>query len=66
MIIIDKNKCPQNHKCPAINFCPVQAITQNGFDLPIVNHELCINCKKCVRFCPGRAIQYKKIDEKTR
>lgn len=58
MIVIDKDKCPQNHKCPAITICPVKAITQNNFDLPVVNHAKCISCKKCVSFCPMGAIQF--------
>lgn len=27
-IIIDN--CPQNHKCPAVNVCPVGALSQKG------------------------------------
>ena len=27
-------KCPQNHKCPAVNFCPVGALTQTNFEAP--------------------------------
>ena len=23
--------CPQNHKCPAVNVCPVGALTQKDF-----------------------------------
>jgi ferredoxin len=59
MIIIDKNKCPQDHQCPAIAVCPQKAISQHGFDLPVVDQDLCINCKKCVKFCPKGAIQDK-------
>lgn len=58
MIVIDKDKCPQNHRCPAINICPVKAIVQNNFDLPTVNYAKCVNCKKCVSFCPMGAIQF--------
>jgi Fe-S-cluster-containing hydrogenase component 2 len=57
MITIDKNKCPQNHRCPSINVCPVGAISQNGFELPIINQELCVECGKCIKFCPRKAIQ---------
>jgi len=56
MITIDKNKCPQNHKCPAIKVCPVNAISQTNYELPRVNNEICIECKKCINFCPMRAI----------
>jgi len=57
MITIDKNKCPQNHRCPSIAVCPVGAISQNGYELPIINQELCVECGKCISFCPKRAIQ---------
>ncbi|MFA6844340.1 MAG: 4Fe-4S binding protein [Sphaerochaetaceae bacterium] len=53
---IDKRRCPANHPCPAIRVCPVGALTQNGYGLPLINKEVCINCGKCVRFCPMGAI----------
>ena len=57
MITIDKNKCPQNHRCPSIDVCPVGAISQNEFELPVINQELCVECGKCIKFCPRKAIQ---------
>lgn len=57
MIIVDKNRCPQNHRCPAMAICPKNAISQHDFDLPVIDHSLCINCKKCINFCPKKAIQ---------
>ena len=57
MITIDKNRCPQNHRCPSIKVCPVGAISQEGFGLPVINQEICIECGKCIKFCPMRAIQ---------
>jgi len=56
MITIDKNRCPQNHRCPSIRVCPVNAISQIDFELPIINNTICIECKKCISFCPMRAI----------
>ena len=53
---IDKNKCPQNHLCPMISVCPVIAISQNGFGLPIIDQNLCINCRKCIKICPMKAV----------
>jgi ferredoxin len=58
---IDKNRCPQNHRCPSIKVCPVGAISQEGFDLPVIDPEKCIECMECVKFCPRRAIS--KTDE---
>lgn len=55
-IQVIKNRCPQNHPCPSINVCPLEALTQNGFDAPIVNKSKCIDCGKCVRFCPMGAL----------
>ncbi|MCL2888275.1 MAG: 4Fe-4S binding protein [Elusimicrobia bacterium] len=57
MIFVDKNLCPQNHRCPAINVCPVKAISQQDFGLPAIDQNKCIKCKRCVNFCPKGAIQ---------
>lgn len=59
-ITVDKNKCPQNHKCPSIRVCPVGAIEQNGIGLPTINEDKCIKCKKCIAFCPMGAMQFSK------
>ena len=48
--------CPQNHKCPAVNVCPVGALTQENFEAPKINHEICIKCGKCSNFCPKYAL----------
>jgi Fe-S-cluster-containing hydrogenase component 2 len=58
-ISVDKNRCPQNHRCPSIRVCPVGAIKQDGFDLPTIDDEICIKCKKCIMYCPMGAIQEK-------
>ena len=51
-----KNRCPQNHPCPSMRVCKPGALTQKGFEAPIVNQDLCIQCGKCVAFCPKGAI----------
>lgn len=56
-IVIDKHRCPRNHPCPSIRVCPTGALLQNGFDAPVVKHEKCIMCGKCVSFCPMQAIK---------
>ena len=56
-ISVNKNSCPQNHRCPSIRVCPVGAITQKGFEAPMIDNEKCIKCKKCVMFCPMGAIR---------
>jgi Fe-S-cluster-containing hydrogenase component 2 len=57
-IIVNKSKCPQNHKCPSIAVCPVNAIAQeNIYALPIVDNEKCIVCGKCMKYCPKGAFE---------
>ena len=53
-IIIEN--CPQNHKCPAIQVCPVNALSQEGFHAPKVDYDNCIKCGKCSHFCPKKAL----------
>ena len=49
---VNPKRCPQNHRCPAIRVCPVNAISQEGNGLPVIDNEKCIDCGKCVSFCP--------------
>ncbi len=56
-ILVDTNRCPQNHPCPSVRICPAGALIQKGFSAPVVDGEKCINCKKCVRYCPMGAIK---------
>lgn len=57
-LIVNKQKCPQDHKCPAIAVCPKGAITQKDiYSLPEINHDLCILCNKCTKYCPKGAFE---------
>ena len=56
-IVVDKNRCPQNHPCPSVRVCSFGALVQRGFDAPVVVTDKCISCKKCVRYCPMGAIK---------
>jgi len=56
-IIVDKSRCPQNHPCPSVKICPVGALKQQGFKAPEVDMDKCIQCKKCVNYCPMGAIK---------
>ena len=58
-LTIDKERCPQNHRCPLLRVCPVEAITQNGYDLPVIDEAKCIECGKCTRYC-GMSAVFKK------
>ncbi len=51
-----QERCPKNHTCPAMSVCPVGAISQNGFDAPVIDEEKCIKCGKCSNFCPKKAL----------
>ncbi len=56
-ITVNPNRCPQNHRCPAMRTCPVGAISQEGYNLPSVNQSTCIYCGKCMRYCPMQAFE---------
>ena len=57
-LIVNKDKCPQNHKCPSIAVCPQEAITQTDiYALPVVDNDKCILCGKCMKFCPQGAFE---------
>ena len=57
-LIVNKSRCPQNHRCPAIPVCPQQAISQkNIFALPQIDDAKCIVCGKCIRYCPMGAFE---------
>lgn len=53
---VDAAICPQNHRCPLIKICPVQAISQDGYGLPLIDENKCIECARCLRSCPMHAI----------
>lgn len=55
-ININERKCPQNHICPAISVCKEGALSQLGFNAPVVDAEKCIDCGDCTDFCPMGAI----------
>ena len=57
-IVVNQQKCPQNHKCPSMAICPKEAISQYDiYSLPVVDEEKCIVCGKCMRFCPKGAFE---------
>nr|WP_320024923.1 4Fe-4S binding protein [uncultured Acetobacterium sp.] len=57
ILVVKKERCPQNHPCPSVDVCPVEALSQVGFDAPVVDMDKCIKCGKCVKFCPMGALQ---------
>lgn len=57
VIYVNKNRCPENHPCPAVRVCPTAALSQNRYFAPVVDMEKCVSCGKCVRYCPMGAIR---------
>lgn len=55
-LVVKVNRCPQNHPCPSVRVCPVDALKQVGYGAPVVDMNKCIKCAKCVRFCPMGAL----------
>jgi Fe-S-cluster-containing hydrogenase component 2 len=51
------HKCPQDHPCPCVKICPVDAVSQRGFRAPEIDKDRCIDCGECVSFCPYQAIE---------
>lgn len=60
ILVVHQDRCPQDHACPAVKVCPVQALSQKGFAAPNVDLNTCIRCGKCVTFCPKNALVLEK------
>jgi len=52
--IVVKERCPQDHPCPALPKCPTNAIIQNGYNAPEVIEE------KCIKICPTGAFRFER------
>ncbi len=52
MIVVHAERCPQNHRCPVLRVCPVGALSQPGYGLPVVDESKCTDCGLCARACP--------------
>ena len=55
-LIIDEENCPKSHSCPAVKICPGGALSQEGFNAPVIDYNKCIACGKCSNFCPKKAL----------
>ena len=56
VIRVNRNRCPENHPCPSVRVCPVEALKQVRVSAPTADMDKCIKCGKCVRYCPMGAI----------
>lgn len=43
-----------------IDQCPVGAISQQGFSLPVIDPDLCIECGHCAEICGRNAVYIKE------
>lgn len=59
-IKVETSKCPQNHRCPSIRVCPTGALSQKRYEAPKVDESKCINCGKCIFFCPFAVFEVEK------
>jgi len=51
---IDREKCKLCGLCSKV--CPVEAITWQKKEYPVLDKEVCIRCKSCIRACKFKAI----------
>jgi len=58
---VEESKCPQNHYCPVVRFCPAGAITQeNPYSAPVIDYSKCTSCGRCAKYCGYGAFQLKR------
>ena len=56
-LTVDALLCPQNHRCPLVAACPAGAISQEGFALPEIDPERCVECGLCAAACGRQAVR---------
>ena len=55
-LVINNDNCPKNHACPAVKICPVGALSQNGFNAPVIDYGKWIAGGTCSNWCPTMAV----------
>lgn len=63
---INPKICDASPFCPVKRVCPAGAITQEkkGFfkaSVPVVHKDKCVGCKKCIDYCPHKAVTMKSV-----
>jgi ferredoxin len=56
MPVVVEERCPQDHTCPCVALCPVNALNQNRFEAPTIDKNKCIDCRVCEDYCPYQAL----------
>ncbi|MBN1988253.1 MAG: 4Fe-4S binding protein [Bacteroidales bacterium] len=57
-IEVNESRCPKNHPCPVVMYCPAGAITQKDYySAPEIDESLCTKCGRCLRMCGYGAFQ---------
>lgn len=57
-LMLDLQKCPANHSCPAVKVCPYNALSQEDSNhAPVIDYNLCVACGACTRVCGKQALQ---------
>ena len=51
MIVVNEAYCPKDHRCPAVSFCPQDAIVQDIHSAPRIEDELRTECGACTQIC---------------
>lgn len=65
-LMVDMNLCPQNHACPSVTICPMQALSQEGYQAPVVDAEKCIVCGLCAEKCGKKALKIVEQNKKVK
>ena len=52
---ISSSICIRCGKC--VKFCPIHAISQSSWEIPIIDKESCLGCGICAKVCPKKAVQ---------
>jgi Fe-S-cluster-containing hydrogenase component 2 len=55
-LYVDQSLCDRSAGCSAIKTCPNGAMSQFEGNY-VIENNLCLRCKKCVRACPRQAIK---------
>lgn len=63
-LTVDNLRCPQNHRCPLLTVCPVGAITQSGFGLPVIDRRSVSNAANASGTAANRPYTNRQTMEK--